>query len=189
MVPGRSVDRRWATARLSLNSYDSGSSNGRAVQRWLDANLPSLVASLADRWDLASRRDLYAGRRRSWPPPTINPAATCVLKSRDAPRHGRDRFVPSSVLAHQLAAGRGCALYAYDGSSPAMLLEAARPEPRRTRSAAFPECSRQSTATCARSGDPSLRLPLADRRRQAHRWLADYSQRRGTSLPGPVAAR
>ena len=98
-------------------------SNGSAGQRWLD-ELPELVASLADRWDLVLGETFRGGTASFVASATDQSGRDCVLKvAMPLDMDDIDSF-HRSVLVHQLAAGRGCALlYAYDGSAPAMLLE------------------------------------------------------------------
>ena len=98
-------------------------SNGSAGQRWLD-ELPELVASLADRWDLVLGETFRGGTASFVASATDQSGRDCVLKvAMPLDMDDIDSF-HRSVLVHQLAAGRGCALlYAYDRSAPAMLLE------------------------------------------------------------------
>ncbi len=98
-------------------------SNGSAGQRWLD-DLPELVASLAQRWGLALGESFRGGTASYVAAATDHSGRSCVLKvGMPLDVHERDSF-HRSVVVHQLAAGRGCAaLYAFDESAPAMLLE------------------------------------------------------------------
>ena len=97
--------------------------NGAAGMRWL-AELPRVVAGLAQRWGLALG-ETFTGGTAGYVLAAIDTSGrACVLKiAMPLDMDDRDTFT-RSVRAHELAAGRGCAeLYAYDASVPAMLLE------------------------------------------------------------------
>jgi streptomycin 6-kinase len=98
-------------------------SNGSAGKRWLD-DLPELVASLADKWDLEIGQAFAGGSAAFVTEATGGSGRKCVLKvAMPLDIDDPDTF-RRSVIVHQIAEGRGCAqLYDYDDSAPAMLLE------------------------------------------------------------------
>lgn len=98
-------------------------SNGTAGRQWLD-RLPELVAALADQWGLVIGAP-FRGGTASYVVAATDPSdRDCVLKvAMPLDMDEVDTF-RRSVLVHQLAGGRGCALlYASDEAAPAMLLE------------------------------------------------------------------
>ena len=97
--------------------------NGSAGQRWLD-DLAALVASLADRWGLVLGESFRGGTASFVAAATDHSGRPCVLKVAMPLDMDDVESFHRSVLAHQLASGRGCALlYEYDEYAPAMLLE------------------------------------------------------------------
>ncbi len=97
--------------------------NGAAGSAWLDA-LPSVVDDLSDRWGLTIG-DAFAGGTAGYVVAAIDAnGRDCVLKvAMPLDIDERETFA-RSVLAHHLAAGRGCAaLLAHADEVPAMLLE------------------------------------------------------------------
>lgn len=97
--------------------------NGLAGQQWLDG-LPDVVAALVDRWGLELGASFRGGTASFVAAATDQSGRACVLKvAMPAEIDGIDAF-RRSVLVHQLAGGRGCAvLFEHDESIPAMLLE------------------------------------------------------------------
>ncbi len=97
--------------------------NGAAGARWL-AELPGVVASLAQRWKLDLGGVFMGGTAGYVVAATDDTGRACVLKvAMPLDMDERDTFL-RSVRAHELAGGRGCAeLLAYDESAPAMLME------------------------------------------------------------------
>ena len=97
-------------------------SNGAAGRRWLD-DLPETVAALADRWGLELGTSFRGGTASFVAAATDRAGRACVLKVAMPVEIAGDAF-GRSVLAHQLAGGRGCAeVFAHDESVPAMLME------------------------------------------------------------------
>jgi streptomycin 6-kinase len=98
-------------------------SNGSAGQRWLD-DLPDLVASLADQWDIVVGPSFRGGTASFVAAATDGSGRDCVLKvAMPLDIDDRESF-DRSVLVYQLAEGRGCAqLYEHDEAAPALLLE------------------------------------------------------------------
>jgi streptomycin 6-kinase len=102
-------------------------SNGAAGQRWLDS-LPKVVAALADQWGLTIGQS-FSGGTAGYVTAAVDSAGTsCVLKvAMPLDMNDETDAFQRSVLAHQLAEGRGCATLlavdASDASAPAMLLE------------------------------------------------------------------
>lgn len=97
--------------------------NGVAGRRWLD-DLPEVVAGLAQRWDLELGRSFRGGTASFVVEARHRTGRACVLKVAMPLRTDGDDTFSRSVLAHQLADGRGCvALLEHDESTPAMLLE------------------------------------------------------------------
>ena len=97
--------------------------NGAAGTAWLDA-LPAVVDDLSDRWGL-TLGDAFAGGTAGYVVAATDASGReCVLKvAMPLDIDERESFA-RSVLAHQLAAGRGCAeLIAHTEDIPAMLLE------------------------------------------------------------------
>ncbi len=97
--------------------------NGAAGMLWL-AELPRVVAELAQRWGLELGEAFTGGTAGYVVAATDVSGRACVLKiAMPLDMNDRDTFA-RSVRAHELAAGQGCAeLYAHDASVPAMLLE------------------------------------------------------------------
>ena len=98
-------------------------SNGAAGRSWLD-DLPDVVADLAARWDLDVGTAFTGGTASYVVAAAVSSDRPCVLKvAMPLDMHEADAF-NRSLIAHQLAAGRGCAeLLRYSDSPPAMLLE------------------------------------------------------------------
>lgn len=97
--------------------------NGTAGARWL-AELPAVVAGLAQRWALDLGAAFIGGTASYVVAATDAAGRACVLKVAMPLDMDEDDAFDRSVRAHELAAGRGCAeLLAYDASAPAMLLE------------------------------------------------------------------
>jgi streptomycin 6-kinase len=97
--------------------------HGAAGSAWLDA-LPAVIDDLADRWGL-TLGDAFAGGTAGYVVAATDARGRdCVLKvAMPLDIDERETFA-RSVLAHQLAAGRGCAaLLAHASDAPAMLLE------------------------------------------------------------------
>jgi streptomycin 6-kinase len=97
--------------------------NGAAGRRWLD-ELPGVLATLCDRWDLEVG-DAYRGGTSGYVAAATDGAGRpCVLKVAMPLDHGEDEAFARSVRVHRLADGRGCArLLDHDPDVPAMLLE------------------------------------------------------------------
>ena len=91
--------------------------------RWL-AELPHVVAELAQRWGLELGETFTGGTAGYVVAATDSSGRACVVKiAMPLDMNDRDTFA-RSVRAHELAAGQGCAeIYAHDASAPAMLLE------------------------------------------------------------------
>jgi streptomycin 6-kinase len=97
-------------------------SNGVAGRRWL-VELPEMVATLAERWGLELGQSFRGGTASFVAAATDQTSRPCVLKVAMPVEIDGDSF-GRTVLAHQLAGGRGCAeLFAHDESVPAILLE------------------------------------------------------------------
>jgi streptomycin 6-kinase len=97
--------------------------HGAAGSAWLDA-LPAVIDDLADRCGL-TLGDAFAGGTAGYVVAATDARGRdCVLKvAMPLDIDERETFA-RSVLAHQLAAGRGCAaLLAHASDAPAMLLE------------------------------------------------------------------
>ncbi len=95
---------------------------GAAGAEWL-ASLPATVDTLAQRWGLVVQHTFDGGTAAFVAAATDDAGTTCVLKVFMPAETGDDEF-GRSVLAHQLAGGRGCAtLLAHDTSTSALLLE------------------------------------------------------------------
>ena len=96
---------------------------GPVGERWL-RELPAVVASLAQRWQLRLG-DPYGGGTASYVvAATDQGGRACVLKVAMPLDAAELAAFDRSVLVHELAAGRGCAeLLAHDRDAPAMLLE------------------------------------------------------------------
>jgi streptomycin 6-kinase len=124
-IPGGGARNSAVPASLDVPELvrQRAASNGSAGQRWLD-DLPELVASLAEQWDLVLGESFRGGTASFVAAATDQSGRACVLKiAMPLDMDERDSF-HRSVLVHQLAGGRGCALlYEYDDSAPAMLLE------------------------------------------------------------------
>jgi streptomycin 6-kinase len=91
--------------------------------RWLD-ELPLVVATLADRWELQIGHPFQGGTAAFVTSATEGSGRACALKVAMPPEIDPVESFRRSVLVHQLAAGRGCAeLIRLDESIPAMLLE------------------------------------------------------------------
>jgi streptomycin 6-kinase len=83
-----------------------------------------MVDALADRWGLTVGRSLQGGTASFVAEVTDRSGRPCVLKVAMPPEIDGEEVFGRSVLVHQLADGTGCAeLFAYDESTPAMLLE------------------------------------------------------------------
>ncbi len=97
--------------------------NGPAGLRWL-TQLPGVVSELSDRWGLVLGASYAGGTAGFVVAATDSLDRECVLKvAMPLDMNDRETFA-RSVLAHELAAGRGCAeLLAHDAEVPAMLLE------------------------------------------------------------------
>lgn len=97
--------------------------NGAAGLRWL-AELPEVVAELAQHWRLELGGTFTGGTASYVVAATDTAGRACVLKvAMRLDMYDRDAFA-RSARAHELAAGQGCAeLIAHDASVPAMLLE------------------------------------------------------------------
>ena len=97
--------------------------NGLAGQQWLD-DLPDMVATVVNRWGLELGLPFPGGTASFVTAATDRSGRACVLKvAMPTEIDGVDAF-SRSVLAHQVAGGRGCALlFEHDESVPAMLLE------------------------------------------------------------------
>jgi streptomycin 6-kinase len=98
-------------------------SSGAGGRRWL-AEIPDVVATLVDRWELSLGRSFDGGTAAYVVAAIDSTGRECALKVAmlldDEDRVAFDR----SVLVHGLADGRGCAeLFAHDDDPPAMLLE------------------------------------------------------------------
>ena len=98
-------------------------SNGAAGQQWLD-DLPKVITSLEDRWEL-TLGPVYSGGTAAYVCQVKGAAGNdCVLKVAMALDMDEQKAFDRSIKAHQLAAGRGCALLLQqDAMAPAMLLE------------------------------------------------------------------
>lgn len=98
-------------------------SNGVVGERWL-ADLPELVAALADGWDLAVGQAFTGGTAAFVAAAVDESGRNCVLKIWMPVEMEPDGSFARSVLVHQIAQGRGCAaLLAHDETVLAMLLE------------------------------------------------------------------
>lgn len=97
--------------------------NGMVGRRWL-ADLPEVVADLARRWELVIGEPFRGGTASFVVEATDRSGRELVLKvAMPLEIEGDDAFA-RSVLAHRLAAGRGCVLLiAHDATVPATLLE------------------------------------------------------------------
>jgi streptomycin 6-kinase len=98
-------------------------SNGAAGRSWLD-DLPDVIAELAARWDLELGSPFSGGTASYVAAASDSAGRACVLKvAMPLDMHEQDAF-KRSLIAHQLAAGNGCAeLLRHSDSPPAMLLE------------------------------------------------------------------
>jgi len=97
--------------------------NGVAGRRWLE-DLPQVVAALCDRWDLELGDPFRDGTASYVAAAVDRSGRACVLKVAMPLNVDEEQGFARSVLAHQLAGGRGCAeLIQHDASAPAMLLE------------------------------------------------------------------
>jgi streptomycin 6-kinase len=98
-------------------------SNGAAGRQWLGA-LPEVVAGLSERWELTVGAAFDSGTAGYVAEATDSSGRSCVVKvAMPLTMEGHDAFV-LSVLAHRLAAGRGCVVVLdADPSVPAMLME------------------------------------------------------------------
>jgi streptomycin 6-kinase len=96
---------------------------GALGRRWL-RDLPDVVASLAQRWDLAVGETLVGGTAALVVAVSDANGRPCVLKVALPVEVEGDDVFARAVRVHQVAAGRGCAeLLAHDAAVPAMLLE------------------------------------------------------------------
>lgn len=98
-------------------------SNGAAGRQWLDA-LPDVVATLSDHWELTLGSPFAGGTAGYVAGATDASGRECVVKiAMPLDMDERDAF-RRSVVAHRLAAGRGCVVvHDSDASVPAMLME------------------------------------------------------------------
>lgn len=98
-------------------------SNGAAGRQWLGA-LPDVVAVLSAQWDLTVGTPFDSGTAGYVAEATDSSGRACVVKiAMPLDMDEQDAFV-RSVLAHRLAAGRGCVFVLdADPSVPAMLME------------------------------------------------------------------
>jgi streptomycin 6-kinase len=97
--------------------------NGVAGERWL-AELPELVAAVAERWRLQLGQPYRGGTAAYVVAAADGSGRACVLKIAMALNSDEADAFARSLRVHQLARGRGCAeLLAHDESVPAMLLE------------------------------------------------------------------
>lgn len=98
-------------------------SRGEPGRRWL-ADLPRVVAELADRWQIILGEPYGGGTASLVVAATTADRRRCVLKVPMAFEPDDRATFERAVLAHQLAAGRGCAqLLDHDLVAPAALLE------------------------------------------------------------------
>jgi len=96
---------------------------GPVGERWL-RDLPEIVASLVQRWQLRLETPYDGGTASYVVAATDHVGRPCVLKVAMPLDAAELVAFDRSVLVHQLAAGRGCAeLLAHDREAPAMLLE------------------------------------------------------------------
>jgi streptomycin 6-kinase len=96
---------------------------GNLGRRWLD-ELPLVVATLAERWELQIGHAFQGGTAAFVTSATEGSGRACALKVAMPPEIDPLESFRRSVLVHRLAAGRGCAeLIRHDESIPAMLLE------------------------------------------------------------------
>jgi len=97
--------------------------NGSAGRAWLE-DLPEVVATLAESWELALGAALSGGTASYVTAATNSSGRACVLKvAMPRAMDGDDGFA-RSVRVHRIAGGCGCAeLLAHDEDLSAMLLE------------------------------------------------------------------
>ena len=97
--------------------------HGTAGTRWLH-DLPEIVASLVQRWDLEVEAVMTGGTASLVVAVRDGAGRPCVLKLPMRLESDDDEVFARSAVAHRLAGGRGCAeLYAADVDAPALLLE------------------------------------------------------------------
>lgn len=98
-------------------------SQGSAGKRWLD-DLPGVVDAMVQRWGLTLGA-MHEGGTAGYVVDAVGPdGRLAVLKIPMALDEDDHTAVTHSVVAHELAAGRGCAeLFAHDPAAPALLLE------------------------------------------------------------------
>jgi streptomycin 6-kinase len=90
---------------------------------WI-AELPATVAALAERWELEVGEALTGGTAAYVCAATRANGSACVLKVGVPPEEGEEATFARSVLAHELAQGRGCvALLEHHEPAQALLLE------------------------------------------------------------------
>ncbi len=98
-------------------------SNGISGRQWLQ-QLPGLVATMTDRWGLELGHSFQGGTASFVAAATGPSGQACVLKLAMPLQYEAPESFGQSVVAHQLAEGRGCArLLGVDESARAMLLE------------------------------------------------------------------
>ena len=96
---------------------------GDLGRRWLD-ELPLVVATLAERWELQIGHAFRGGTAAFVTSATEGSGRACALKVAMPPEIDPLESFRRSVFVHRLAGGRGCAeLIRHDESIPAMLLE------------------------------------------------------------------
>jgi streptomycin 6-kinase len=103
-------------------------SNGVRGEQWL-AELPGVVASLAERWGLTLRHAMPGGTASLVVAAVDTAGRECVLKVAMALDDDDVQAYHRSVTAHRLAGGRGCALLLRDDApTRALLLERLGPD-------------------------------------------------------------
>ena len=125
--PPRSTTARTAAVAGPLDvpelARQRALANGDAGRRWLDG-LSDIVADLATRWDLAIGTPFTGGTAAFVVEATDGSGRACVLKVAMPLEIDGPGTFERSVLAHDLAGGRGCAeLLAHDLAARALLLE------------------------------------------------------------------
>ena len=163
--------------------------NGAVGRRWLE-ELPEILSSLAERWDLVLGRSFQSGTASIVTEAVMTQTGLpCVLKvAVPLEMAAPDSFL-RTVRVHQIAAGRGCVeLIAHDDEMRALLLERLGPNLEELGSSIphILEAVARTLQTFWRPIGDDCGLPNGA---EAAGWLGTTSRDRGTSLADRVSER